>query len=147
MTRIQWLSGAALTVLAACGGREEPAPTPPLPVTVAEVGNAPGGSDETRYGGAIEADASVDLAFRVSGVVDGITLIRGADGRMRALQDGDLVRSGQVLARLRQNEFNDQVADAEATRRQAEADYERAAQLYENRSVSKADYDRGLRPL
>jgi RND family efflux transporter MFP subunit len=57
------------------------------------------------------------------------------------LQDGDVVRRGDVLARLRQNEFRDQVSDAEASRRQAQADYERAAQLYENRSVSKAEYD------
>jgi RND family efflux transporter MFP subunit len=60
---------------------------------------------------------------------------------MRALQDGDMVRRGAVLARLRQNEFRDQVSDAEASLRQAQADYERAAQLYENRSVSKAEYD------
>jgi RND family efflux transporter MFP subunit len=57
------------------------------------------------------------------------------------LQDGDVVRRGEVLARLRQSEFQDQVSDAEASRRQAQADYERAAQLYENRSVSKAEYD------
>jgi multidrug efflux system membrane fusion protein len=110
-------------------------------VTVERVGSGSGEPDETRYGGAIEADASVDVAFRVSGIVDRLTLIRGADGRMRALQDGDLVQKGTVLARLRQDEFNDQVVDAEASLRQAEADYERSAQLYENRSVSKADYD------
>jgi RND family efflux transporter MFP subunit len=100
-----------------------------------------GGRNQTRYGGAIEADASVDVAFRVSGVVDDVTLVRGADGRLRTLQDGDVVRRGTVLARLRQHEFRDQVTDAEAGFQQAQADYERAAQLYENRSVSKADYD------
>jgi len=46
-----------------------------------------------------------------------------------------------VLARLRQAEYRDQVSDADATLRQAEADYERASQLYENRSISKAEYD------
>jgi multidrug efflux system membrane fusion protein len=46
-----------------------------------------------------------------------------------------------VLARLRQQEFKDQLADADAALRQALADYERAAQLYENRSISKAEYD------
>ena len=83
----------------------------------------------------------MDLAFRVSGIVDAITQVRGADGRLRAIQDGDPVRKGQVLARLRQVEYRDQVADADATLRQAEADYERASQLYENRSISKAEYD------
>jgi multidrug efflux system membrane fusion protein len=77
----------------------------------------------------------------MSGVVDAITRVRGADGRMRDLQDGDRVRRGDVLARLRQAEFRDQVSDADAGLRQAQADYERTAQLYENRSVSKAEYD------
>ena len=83
----------------------------------------------------------MDVAFKVSGVVDAITQVRGADGRLRHLQDGDAVRRGTPLARLRATEFRDQVSDAEASLRQAQADYERASQLYENRSVSKADYD------
>jgi RND family efflux transporter MFP subunit len=132
-------AAAVLGALAACGKDPLP-PAPPLPVTVAAVGTGTG-PDETRYGGAIAADASVDVAFRVSGVVDAVTQVHGADGRMRNLQDGDPVRRGQVLARLRQIEYRDQVADAEASFRQAQADFERAAQLYENRSGSKADYD------
>jgi RND family efflux transporter MFP subunit len=131
---------AALAALAGCGDNPPPA-TPPLPVTVTRVGGVSDGEGVTRYSGAIKADESVDVAFRMSGVVDGISQRRGADGRMRPLQDGDPVRRGEVLARLRQSEFRDQVSDAEASRRQAQADYERAAQLYENRSVSKADYD------
>jgi multidrug efflux system membrane fusion protein len=140
MTFARVAAAAALGVLAACG-KDAPPPPPPLPVTVAAVSAGEGPADETRYGGAIAADASVDVAFRVSGIVDDVTRVRGADGRMRNLQDGDPVRRGQVLARLRQLEYRDQVADAEAALRQAQADFERAAQLYENRSVSKADYD------
>jgi multidrug efflux system membrane fusion protein len=135
-----WITGAALAGIMACSG-DDPAPNPPLPVTVSAVGQSAGGVGETRYSGAIKADASVDMAFKASGVVEQITQVRGADGRMRDIQDGDVVRRGQVLARLRQNEFRDQVSDAEASRRQAQADYERASQLYENRSMSKAEYD------
>jgi multidrug efflux system membrane fusion protein len=140
MRRAGWIATATLGAITACGG-DAPPPTPPLPVTIAVVGGSPDGMTESRYGGAIKADASVDVAFRVSGVVEDVTRVRGADGRMRVLQDGDPVRRGAVLARLRQDEFRDQVSDAEAALRQAQADYERAAQLYENRSVSKADYD------
>jgi RND family efflux transporter MFP subunit len=126
--------------LAGCRSGDPP-PTPPLPVTVVQIGTGNGGGNETRYSGSINADASVDVAFKVSGVVDEVTQVAGADGRRRNLQDGDDVRRGTVLARLRPNEFRDQVTDAEATLRQAQADFERASQLYENRSVSKADYD------
>jgi RND family efflux transporter MFP subunit len=135
----RWIALGLLGATAACGGEEVPPPAP-VPVTVAQVGGTPG-AGESRYGGAIKADASVDVAFRMSGVVDRVTQVRGADGRMRTLQDGDPVRKGDVLARLRQDEFRDQVTDAEAGLRQAQADYERASQLYENRSVSKAEYD------
>jgi len=128
------------SLLMACGG-EKPDPNPPLPVTVMQVGNGDVGSNETRYSGSINADASVDVAFKVSGVVDQVSQVRGADGRLRNLQDGDAVRRGARLARLRPTEFRDQVSDAEASLRQARADYERASQVYENRSVSKADYD------
>jgi multidrug efflux system membrane fusion protein len=109
-------------------------------VTVSVVGGADG-ANEARYGGAIKADASVDVAFKMSGVVDRITQVGGADGRTRTIQDGDRVRRGQVLAQLRQAEFRDQLSDADAGLQQAQADYERASQLYENRSVSKAEYD------
>lgn len=139
MRRTSWIAAAALGA-SACGG-DAPPRHPPVPVTVVQVAPAAGDPGATRYSGAIKADESVDVAFRVSGIVDAITQVRGADGRMRAIQDGDPVRRGMVLAQLRQQEFRDQLADADAALRQALADYERAAQLYENRSISKAEYD------
>jgi multidrug efflux system membrane fusion protein len=138
MTRTPWLAAGMIAGLAACG--EDPPPPNPLPVTITAVGSS-AGLDETRYSGAVKADESVDVAFRVSGIVDAITQVRGADGRTRFIQDGDPVRRGTVLARLRQTEFRDQVTDANAVLRQATADYDRASQLYENRSISKAEYD------
>jgi RND family efflux transporter MFP subunit len=139
MSGHRWIGPALLGALVACG-RDELPPAPPLPVTVSVVGGA-NGANEARYGGAIKADASVDVAFKMSGVVDRITQVGGADGRTRTIQDGDRVRRGQVLAQLRQAEFRDQLSDADAGLQQAQADYERASQLYENRSVSKAEYD------
>jgi RND family efflux transporter MFP subunit len=136
-----WIVAALLAASAACGDDDPPPPTLPVPVTVIRVGDGGGAMSETRYSGSINADASVDVAFRVSGVVEEITQVRGADGRLRNLQDGDPVRRGAPLARLRQVEFRDQLSDADASLRQSQADFERASQLYENRSVSKADYD------
>ena len=139
MSRTHWIAAAAFAATA-CGG-DPPTPVPPVPVTVVQVGGSSEDHGTTRYSGAIKPDESVDMAFRVSGIVDAITQVRGADGRLRPIQDGDPVRRGAVLARLRQTEFRDQVADADAALRQAEADYERASQLFENRSISKAEYD------
>jgi len=139
MSRTSWITAVALGA-AACGD-DAPPPPDPVPVTVVRVAPAVDPRHATHYSAAINADETVDLAFRVSGIVEAITQVRGADGRMRAIQDGDPVRKGQVLARLRQAEYRDQVAEAEAVRSQAQADYERAVQLYENRSISKAEYD------
>jgi RND family efflux transporter MFP subunit len=138
--RAAWIAAIVCAALIGCSDKGPP-PNPPLPVTVVQVGTGQVGVNETRYSGSINADASVDVAFKVSGVVDAVTQVRGADRRLRNLQDGDAVRKGAILARLRLTEFRDQVSDAEAALRQAQADYERASQLYENRSVSKADYD------
>jgi membrane fusion protein, multidrug efflux system len=140
MKRNGWVRALAFGAVAGCGHDGPPA-TPPVPVTVVEIRRSSESAGQTRYSGAIQADASVDVAFRLSGIVEAITQVRGADGRLRSLQDGDLVRRGEVLARLRQNEFRDQLSDADASLRQAQADYERTSQLYENRSVSKAEYD------
>lgn len=129
---------AALLAAAGCGG-ETPLP-PPLPVTVQLVsGGGPGGG--LRYSASIRPDVQVDVAFKVGGYVDEILQVRGADGRMRNVQDGDYVRRGTVLARVRDREYRDAVAQAQASLTQAKADFDRVSQLYENRSVSKADYD------
>jgi multidrug efflux system membrane fusion protein len=45
------------------------------------------------------------------------------------------------LARIRDNEYRDRLAEAQSALTQAKADLDRATQLYENQSVSKADYD------
>jgi RND family efflux transporter MFP subunit len=138
MTRIHWSAAGMFGMLAACSG-DRPLP-PPVPVTIALVGSETG-HEEARYSGVFKADESVEVAFRVSGIVEAITQVRGADGRLRGVQDGDRVHQGMVLARLRQTEFRDQVMDADAALRQARADFERASHLYENRSISRAEYD------
>ena len=113
---------------------------PPLPVTVHVVAGD-GGGGGVRYSASIRPDVQVDVAFKVAGYVEEIEQVRGADGRMRNLQDGDYVRRGTVLARVRDREYRDAVAQAEAGLTQAKADFDRVSQLFENRSASKADYD------
>lgn len=134
------LSVAGVVFIAATGCGGDPPKAAPLPVTVQTVsGGGPGGG--VRYSASIRPDVQVDVAFKVSGYVEEIAQVRGADGRTRNLQDGDYVRRGTVLARIRDREYRDAVAQAEAGLTQAKADFDRVSQLFENRSASKADYD------
>ncbi len=130
--------GAGLLALGGCY-RESPKAAP-LPVTVAEVAGTLGGGG-LRYTASIRPDVQVDVAFKVGGYVEDLLQVRGADSRMRNVQDGDVVRRGTTLARIRDREYRDAVAQAQATLTQAKADFDRVAQLFENRSASKADYD------
>lgn len=127
-----------LVGLTACHSKAVDAP--PLPVTV-QVVSGGGGGGGVRYSASIRPDVQVDVAFKVSGYVEDIAQVRGADGRMRNVQDGDYVRRGSVLARIRDREYRDAVAQAEATLTQAKADFDRVSQMFENKSASKADYD------
>jgi multidrug efflux system membrane fusion protein len=139
MKNLKPLPLLALIVIIACGQHEEIV-TQPTPVKVQVVaGSAAGGG--LRYSANVAPDVQVELAFKVSGYIDNILQVRGADGRMRNVQDGDFIKKGTVLAHVRDNEYRDRVAEAQAGLTQAKADYERTAKLYETKSASKADYD------
>lgn len=125
--------------LAGCGHRGEPE-APSLPVTVVRVAEA-GTSGGARYSASLTPDVKVDVAFKVSGYVEQIQQVKGADGRARPLQDGDYVRRGTLLARIRTREYQDAVTQAQAALTRSKADFDRTAQLFESRSASKADYD------
>ena len=132
-------SALLLSLLAACRN-DAPRAVVPLPVTVQQVAETDGAGG-SHYSASITPDVQVDAAFKVSGYVDRLLQVRGADGRMRNVQDGDVVRRGTVLARIREREYRDALAEANAGLTRSKADFDRTAQLYENRSVSKADYD------
>ena len=119
-------------------------------------------SDELRYSATVEPNTQVAVAFKIGGYVESIYRVRGVDGRERDVQDGDSVRAGQVLARLRQSDYavkheqavsqlgeaqsslgttKSQLTEAEVTYNQAQIDFERARNLLESQSATKADYD------
>ncbi len=130
----------AALALAVFGCQHKVSQTPPLPVTVQAVAGGSGESG-TRYTASIRPREQVDLAFKVGGFIDQILQVRGVDGRPRNVQDGDYVHRGIVLARVRDREHVDALSQAKASLSRAKADFDRVSQLYENRSVSKADYD------
>ncbi len=85
---------------------------PPAPVKVAAVElNSAGGGGE-RYSATIIPRTEVELAFKVGGYVAALQQVRGVDGRMRDLQEGDPVSAGAVLARVRQSDYQVKVRQA-----------------------------------
>jgi multidrug efflux system membrane fusion protein len=122
---------------------------------------APAATD-VRYSGIVEPDAQVDLSFRVAGYVEQIGIMRDGAGRMRELQEGDVIGAGTILARLRPTEYQTrviyaqavaadaaaslsalkaQLTEAEASLIQAERDFERASSLFSEKALTKADFD------
>jgi RND family efflux transporter MFP subunit len=115
-----------------------------------------------RYSASILPNRQVNLAFRVNGFVESIYQVRGADGRMRSVDIGDIVKAGTVLAQVRVKDYELQVSQAdgqvkqsrqteqtaraqlqqaEAAGTNAEQNFERADALFKKNSLTKSDYD------
>src|SRR6185503_13145167 len=101
-----------------------------------------------------------ELAFKVGGYVVALQQVRGVDGKMRDLQEGDRISIGAVLARVRQSDYQVKVKEAQSQASEAKsgvdvskAQYQEAvsgvasskAQLSESEAAyekSKLDFDR-----
>jgi RND family efflux transporter MFP subunit len=105
-------------------------------------------SASLRFSAVVGADAQVPLSFRIPGYVIGLQQARGEDGRMRDVAEGDRVRKGTVLVRIRSAEYEDrlrqaasQAAAAEALLTKAKLDFDRATILFASQSLTKPDFD------
>jgi len=130
----------------ACGVRPAPA-KPPLPVRVKAV-ESRAADESVRYTANLEPLVRVDLAFKVGGYIEELAQVKGHDGRMRALQDGDPVQKGQVLARIRDADYQVRLAQAKGNVAQAEAamtaarqDHGRATTLRAEQAIPQALMD------
>ena len=136
------LSAGCTTRHAAAQGGE-----PPKAVRLITVQYA-NDSEPKKYSAIIAPDAQVELSFRVFGYVVDLKSGKSSDGRVRALEPGEVVTAGTVLARLRCTEFQATVDNARSARdeaqaalTQAELDYGRVAKLWEQESITKPAYD------
>jgi RND family efflux transporter MFP subunit len=137
----------ATGLFAGCGdGDGERGPRAPIPVRVKVVDksvNAP----STRYSGTIVPATRVDLAFRVGGYIQQILQVK--DGpTTRTVQEGDAVKKGTVLATVRQADYlqraaqaNAAVAEAIAAEKQAQIEFDRTKLLFEKAAVPQAELD------
>jgi len=135
-------------VMAGCGTKK-PLQQPPQGVQAQAIDHQAGFSaDGLRFSAVVTPDSEVPLGFRISGYVISLKQVRGLDGRMRDIDEGDRVSRGTVLVRIRSSEYQDKVrqassqaAAAEAVALKAQLDFDRAKRLYESQSLTKPDFD------
>jgi multidrug efflux system membrane fusion protein len=137
----------SLSPLAACSevqGSEEPLVRP---VKVEEA-RMPEQRPGTRYSVSIQPYEQVAVAFKAGGYVDGVLQRRDADGRVRALQPGDQVTAGTVLARVREADYRERLTQAESSLQEVETslvkarlDWDRAQTLFAAESLTKPELD------
>jgi RND family efflux transporter MFP subunit len=107
-----------------------------------------GASGNLVYSAVAQPHATVPLAFRGPGYVTELMMVRTPDGRSRALGEGDHVRRGDVVARLRDAEYRERVeqatghvAVARAAAEKARLDFERATRLFATQSITKPEME------
>ena len=134
--------------MAGCGSNK-PLNQPPQGVQAQDIGKQAGFSaDGLRFSAVVTPDSEVPLGFRIPGYVISLKQVRGQDGRMRDVAEGDRVSRGAVLVRIRSSEYEDKVhqassqaAAAEAVFQKAKLDFDRATHLYDSQSLTKPDFD------
>src|SRR5258707_1299579 len=129
-----WVVGGiffSLVLMLACQSKQVQKPIVPVKVATVEL-HAP--NSGARYSATIIPRKQVELAFRVDGYVETLQKVRGVDGQLRDLQEGDAIVAGAVLARVRQSEYQVKVKEAES----------QASEARSATDASKAQYQEAL---
>lgn len=145
-TRIAFLS--LILVMAGCASNK-PLKQPPQGVQAMAIQQQSGvATDGLRFSAVVMPDSEAPLSFRIPGYVIALKQVRGHDGRMRDIDEGDRVSRGAVLVRIRSSEYEDKVrqassqaAAAQAVFQKAKLDFDRATHLYDTQSLTKPDFD------
>ncbi len=119
-------AAAAGSFAVGCSKVQGAEPKPAKPVKVHTVAFAPPQAG-LKYSATIEAFQQVPLAFKTSGYVDGLARFRGADGRPRVAQAGDIVARGTVLARVHEADYRERVNQGKAKLSEGNASLKKAA--------------------
>ncbi len=137
----------ALAVLGACDSESEKEAAPLQPVR-AEPLSAGAGFTDIRYSANIEANTQVNVAFKVTGYVTSLLQVQDGGGASRAVQAGDGVTKGAVLATVDNKDVRNsltqassQVLAARANLTKGKQDFDRATSLYNSGSMTAPNYD------
>lgn len=116
-------------------------------MTVFDVGTAQESSSDA-YTASFQPNQQVAVAFQVSGYVDSITQVPGADGHARDLQGGDAIKQHALLATVKSGTYQAEVsqaasslAGAQAAYAKAKRDFDRETQLLDQNVIAQATYD------
>jgi RND family efflux transporter MFP subunit len=139
----------SLTVLFFACGREQPqSPVQWVPVRVQQVGLSKVAVGSVRYTAVLTPNSQVNLAFKVNGYIQSILQRSGPEGTKHPITQGEAVHTGEVLARINDDQYVDKVNAAEATLAGANAaldkgtaDFKRAQSLLASRSMTESDFD------
>ena len=104
------------------------AAAPPLRVEIQSVA-AGSGQQSLTYSGTLEPEKSVQLGFAVAGIINNV-----------AVQEGQRVRQGQLLARIDDAEYRNALAITQAGLAQSQDLYQRLSGLYQQGSLPAKDY-------
>src|ERR1700758_3600047 len=113
-------SAFVVCLLTGCQSAQKAPEKPPVPVTVTEVGEY-SGPESVTYSASINPYDQVNVAFKSAGYVTSILQRKGPDGRLRNLQQGDWVKKDEVLATVRQSDYEHSVQQYKGQVEQAQA--------------------------
>lgn len=109
-----------MLVMAGCASNK-PLTQPPQGVEAQTIkAEADVSSDGLRFSAIVRPDSEAPLAFRIPGYVVSLKQVRGNDGRLRDIAEGDRVSRGSVLVRIRSSEYEDKVRQASSQAAAAE---------------------------
>ncbi|MGD1027069.1 efflux RND transporter periplasmic adaptor subunit [Candidatus Binatus soli] len=145
-TSLALLIGGAMVGAVGCGNHSNPE-QPRIAVTVLTV-RAAQESNSGAYTASFQPDRQVPVKFQVSGYIDSIAQLSGADGRARDLQGGDTVKEHELLATVKPEIYQAQVnqaasalTGAQAANDKAKRDFDRDTQLLDEHILAPATYD------
>ncbi len=138
MKAVHFFLAAALGFGAAGCSKKRVPETPPTVVLYEVVRSLADSSfqEAQTYLGNVRCDREMDLSFKVGGFLELIGPEPGRDW-----QEGDLVKQGQVLARLKQGDFESEVNRAQANADLESSQYERSLQLRKDGAISEQELD------
>lgn len=117
-----------VAVLISCGKEEKKSEATSVKVEVLQVSKS-NYSQSLAYSGTLEPENTAQVGFSVPGVINNI-----------AVQEGQTIREGQLLASIDATEYSNALTIATAGLEQAEDMYKRLNELYEKGSLPAKDY-------